>query len=412
DPSADELCRGLLSRLGNEPVTKSDDWGQSPLFYAAREGHTQLCKYLVEKCAMGVNQVDRWGETPLFYAMKWQRLETAIYLLQSGASMGILNKFGQSADRLATVEVARELQSRMKEWAEPLEARMKEWAEPLKASSPEPSGDSKKRKRPEEEEVEEPGSAAEGPRALQEWVAKPAKLPKNERTQLLREEPTVVAENTTHKAEEPAVLAENTTHKVTLLTADALEEVRELEKMLVAYQAALFQGHLFVQSCRALDFCSAFGGAKEKDSEFFEEYSVIVEDAGRGETGSLVLVAREETGRVVGYCRAEKSDGELVIRHLQVDSDQQNKGVGKLLLQAAETQVRQDDPQGDACPTRSSRANDYGAIRAESLRAVAPQGPLKRHVIASPLGYYSQSGQAFFISTRGMPGSLCTRAAV
>ena len=106
---------------------------------------------------------------------------------------------------------------------------------------------------------------------------------------------------------------------MTLLTADALEEVRELEKMLVAYQAALFQGHLFVQSCRALDFCSAFGGAKEKDSEFFEESSVIVEDAGRGETGSLVLVAREtETGGVVGYCRAEKSDGELVIRHLQV----------------------------------------------------------------------------------------------
>lgn len=72
---------------------------------------------------MGVNQVDRWGETPLFYAMKWQRLETAIYLLQSGASMGIVNRFGQSAERLANVEVVRELQSRMKEWAEPLEAR-------------------------------------------------------------------------------------------------------------------------------------------------------------------------------------------------------------------------------------------------------------------------------------------------
>ncbi|CAE7198292.1 unnamed protein product, partial [Symbiodinium necroappetens] len=125
---------------------------------------------------------------------------------------------------------------------------------------------------------------------------------------------------------------------VTLLTDDALEEVRELEKMLVAYQAALFQGHLFVQSCRALDFCSAFG-AKETDFEFFEESSMIVEDAGRGETGSLVLVAREtETGEVVGYCRAEKSDGELVIRHLQVRTDQQGQGVAKLLLQAAETQ--------------------------------------------------------------------------
>jgi len=42
-------------------------------------------------------------------------------------------------------------------------------------------------------------------------------LPKTWRTQLLREEPTVVAEITTQKAEEPAVLAENTTHKAGFL---------------------------------------------------------------------------------------------------------------------------------------------------------------------------------------------------
>ncbi|OLP97038.1 hypothetical protein AK812_SmicGene20650 [Symbiodinium microadriaticum] len=144
------------------------------------------------------------------------------------------------------------------------------------------------------------------------------------------------------------------------------------QKKLVVYQAKLFQGRLFVQSCRALDFCTAFGGAKEKDSEFFEEYSAIVEDGGLGKTASLVLVAREkQNGRVVGYCRADHGDEELRIAQLkaqgafgvsadllsfevvllseplltllpaapEVHSDHQRKGVGKLLIQAAETQA-------------------------------------------------------------------------
>lgn len=281
------------------------------MFYAAREGHTQLCKHFVENCAASVNQVDSWGETPLFYAMKWQRLETAIYLLQSGASMGVVNKRRQSAERLATVELARELHSRMQEWAEP---------------------PTRKRKRPEEEEAEEDGCAAEGPLALEEWATRPSKMPKISRASDECEESTGTPEQ--------EVVAENESHRVTVVTADALEEVRELQKRLVAYQAKLFHGRLFVQSCRALDFCTAFGGAKEKDSDFFDEYSVLVEDGGLGKAASLVLVAREkETGRVVGYCRADHGDEELRIAQLKVHSDHQRKGVGKLLIQAAETQA-------------------------------------------------------------------------
>ena len=41
-----------------------------------------------------------------------------------------------------------------------------------------------------------------------------------------------------------------------VVTADALEEVRELQKKLVVYHAKLFQGRLFVQSCRALQLCT------------------------------------------------------------------------------------------------------------------------------------------------------------
>ncbi|CAE7832065.1 MDH2, partial [Symbiodinium necroappetens] len=270
-----------------------------PRFYAAREGHTQLCKHFVENCAASVNQVDSWGETALFYAMKSQRLETAIFLLQSGASMGVTTPIDapdcrrkmavSSRWELATVELARELHSRMQEWAEP---------------------PTRKRKRTEEDE-EEGGGAAEGPLALEEWATRPAKMPK-----MARADSDECEEST--GTPELAVVAENDSHRVMVVTSDVLEEVRDLQKMLVAYQAKLFQGRLFVQSCRALDFCTAFGGAKEKDGEFFQEYSAIVEDGGLGKAASLVLVAREkETGRVVGYCRADHGDEELRIAQLK-----------------------------------------------------------------------------------------------
>ena len=179
---------------------------------------------------MSANQQDSWGETPLFYAMKWQRLETAVYLLQCGASMGVVNIMKQSAERLATVEMSRELHARMQEWAEP---------------------PTRKRRRAEEEDG---SAAAEGPMAFEEWAARPAKIPKMARAE----------EGGGGKTPEPEILAEDECHKVTVVTADALQEVRDLQKMLVADQAGLFQGRLFVQSCRAADFCSALAAPRKR----------------------------------------------------------------------------------------------------------------------------------------------------
>ena len=64
-----------------------------------------------------------------------------------------------------------------------------------------------------------------------------------------------------------------------------------------------------------------FGGAKEKDGEFLDEYSAIVEDGGLGKTAAMVLVAREkDSGLVVGYCQVDHSDEELRIAQLKVRS--------------------------------------------------------------------------------------------
>ena len=71
------------------------------------------------------------------------------------------------------------------------------------------------------------------------------------------------------------IVTESPTHSIKVVTADALEEVRDLEKTLVRDQADLFKSQLFIRSCRVADFCLALG-AYEKDSQFFREYSYIV----------------------------------------------------------------------------------------------------------------------------------------
>ncbi|CAE7763905.1 unnamed protein product, partial [Symbiodinium sp. CCMP2456] len=165
--------------------------------------------------------------------------------------------------------------------------------------------------------------------------------------------------------------------------------------MLVVDQAVLFETKLFARSCRKADFCAAWG-TFETDGQFFKEYSDIV--ANRGKVGSLVLVARlhpkplcqialsfngirrgvcvfanahEEVGispwalvislmptkcasvisswslvarekytkEVVGFLHKENVEKELLIAHLKVHNDHQRKGVGRLLIQAAETQA-------------------------------------------------------------------------
>ena len=99
---------------------------------------------------MSVHQTDKWGDTAIFYAVEAKKLETIVYLLKKGASLGVHNQELQSPATIASVEVTRELQARVEEWGEPLNAPP---AQAKKDRSPKG-----KRKR-----VEEEGSAAEGP---------------------------------------------------------------------------------------------------------------------------------------------------------------------------------------------------------------------------------------------------------
>lgn len=60
-----------------------DTYGQSPIFYAAREGHSDTVKKLVGYGA-DADLVDNNGQTPIYYAIKANRIDVTEYLLQHG----------------------------------------------------------------------------------------------------------------------------------------------------------------------------------------------------------------------------------------------------------------------------------------------------------------------------------------
>ncbi|KAM0893786.1 hypothetical protein ACQ4PT_024892 [Festuca glaucescens] len=70
---------------------------RTALHFAAREGRTEVCKFLVEQLRLPVDPKDDDGETPLIHAARQGRLQTAEYLLGHGADPSIASNMGATA---------------------------------------------------------------------------------------------------------------------------------------------------------------------------------------------------------------------------------------------------------------------------------------------------------------------------
>ncbi len=81
--------------------TDTEGGGLTPLVFAARENCLECAKYLIEAGA-GVNQVTRYGWTPLLTAIQNSHYKLAAYLLDRGANPNIANKGGWTPLYLAT----------------------------------------------------------------------------------------------------------------------------------------------------------------------------------------------------------------------------------------------------------------------------------------------------------------------
>ncbi|KAK9292321.1 hypothetical protein L1049_020287 [Liquidambar formosana] len=67
------------------------------LHFAAREGKTEVCKYLLEELKLDVDTKDEDGETPLLHAARQGHTDTAKYLLEHGANPAIPSDLGATA---------------------------------------------------------------------------------------------------------------------------------------------------------------------------------------------------------------------------------------------------------------------------------------------------------------------------
>ncbi|XWS57699.1 hypothetical protein CRYUN_Cryun09bG0195800 [Craigia yunnanensis] len=67
------------------------------IHFAAREGKTEVCRYLLEELKLDVDTKDEDGETPLLHAARQGHTLTAKYLLDHGASYAIPSDLGATA---------------------------------------------------------------------------------------------------------------------------------------------------------------------------------------------------------------------------------------------------------------------------------------------------------------------------
>ncbi|KAF3682890.1 putative ankyrin repeat domain-containing protein 17-like isoform X2 [Capsicum annuum] len=64
------------------------------LFFAAHQGELELCKYLVEKLKIDVNELDVDGQNPVLHAARQGHTATVEYLIEKGADPAILSAKG------------------------------------------------------------------------------------------------------------------------------------------------------------------------------------------------------------------------------------------------------------------------------------------------------------------------------
>ncbi|GAX75649.1 hypothetical protein CEUSTIGMA_g3093.t1 [Chlamydomonas eustigma] len=83
-----------LTKMFNkiELMELRDSQGRTILHHAAQQGHTSICKHMIEEIQMFSNTQDKNGETPLALACATGRVETVSYLLSKGASHSLRNE--------------------------------------------------------------------------------------------------------------------------------------------------------------------------------------------------------------------------------------------------------------------------------------------------------------------------------
>uniref|UniRef100_A0A1J3IBL2 Putative ankyrin repeat protein n=1 Tax=Noccaea caerulescens TaxID=107243 RepID=A0A1J3IBL2_NOCCA len=111
---AEQLDEGKDLRKTVESIKDANKRGA--LHFAAREGQTDVCRYLLEDLKLDADTKDEAGDTPLVHAARQGQIETAKYLLAHRADANIASELGATALHHAAgtgeIELLKELLSR------------------------------------------------------------------------------------------------------------------------------------------------------------------------------------------------------------------------------------------------------------------------------------------------------------
>ncbi|CAN6809440.1 unnamed protein product [Brassica oleracea] len=111
---AKQLDEGKGLKTTVESVKDANKRGA--LHFAAREGQTEICRYLLEELKLDADTKDEAGDTPLVHAARQGQVGTAKYLLDQGADPNIASELGATALHHAAgtgeIELLKELLSR------------------------------------------------------------------------------------------------------------------------------------------------------------------------------------------------------------------------------------------------------------------------------------------------------------
>ena len=94
-----EMCKYIVDTCGGEVdarVVKGRRDGRNALHWAARNGHTHVCKWLVSR-GVGVDAPTKDGTTALHWTVWQNHLDTARWLVSAGADTHAVNSFGCTA---------------------------------------------------------------------------------------------------------------------------------------------------------------------------------------------------------------------------------------------------------------------------------------------------------------------------
>ncbi|MBX9890580.1 MAG: ankyrin repeat domain-containing protein, partial [Amoebophilaceae bacterium] len=85
-------------------LNQKDNWGKTALYFAVENGHLDMVKYLLEQPSIEIDgSENKVGTTPLMIAVEFKHTNIVQLLLDKGASLGLLDKRGNTVLMRAAV---------------------------------------------------------------------------------------------------------------------------------------------------------------------------------------------------------------------------------------------------------------------------------------------------------------------